>query len=143
MSHSLKFTLSQETVSVQTDDHIGTCYRTGGDCNGLEPRGCFLVNCVPMSEQRTAKLTLNIVSDILKFIHLFIVSSQKVTQSNEVNSNAYSRTSATFCKIVKSIPFFYKKSIFPTLNDDSPAHCPARKEVPFLMVFWFLFLFCF
>ena len=45
----------------------------------------FLVNCVPMREQRTAKLTLNSVSYILKLIPLFSVSSQKVTLSNVVN----------------------------------------------------------
>ena len=49
------------------------------------PRGRFLVNCVAMREQRTAKLTLNSVSDILKLIPLFTVSSQKVTFSNVVN----------------------------------------------------------
>ena len=84
-----------------------------------------------MPEQRTAKLTLNSVSDILNLIPLFTVSSQKVALSIVVNLNAYSLTSATFCKLVKNIPFFYKSSIFPTLNDDSNAHCPARKKYPF------------
>ena len=28
----------------------------------------------------------------------------------------------------KTIPFSYKNSIFPTLNDDSAVHCPARKN---------------
>ena len=44
-----------------------------------------LVNCVPMREQRTAKLTLNSVFDILKLIPLFTWSSQKVTLSNVEN----------------------------------------------------------
>ena len=47
--------------------------------------GRLLVNCVPMREQRTAKLTLNSVFDVLKLIPLFSVSSQKVTLSNVVN----------------------------------------------------------
>ena len=47
--------------------------------------GRLLVNCVPIREQRTAKLTLNSMSDILKLIPLFTVSSQKVTVSNVVN----------------------------------------------------------
>ena len=38
-----------------------------------------------MREQRTAKLTLNSVFDILKLIPLFTVSSQKVTLCNVVN----------------------------------------------------------
>ena len=46
--------------------------------------GPLLVNCVPICEQRTAKLTLNSVFDILKLIPLFTVSSQKVTLSNHV-----------------------------------------------------------
>ena len=58
----------------------------------------LLVNCVPMREQRTAKLTLKSVFDILKLTTFFLVSSQKVTLSDEVNLNAYSFTSATFCK---------------------------------------------
>ena len=92
-------------------------------------RGRLLINCVPKREQRTAKLTLNSVFDILNFT----VASQKITLSNVVNYNAYSLTSATFCKICKknNIPFSYKNSIFPTLNDDSAAHCPARKKYPF------------
>ena len=75
-----------------------------------DPRGGgrLLVNCVPMREQRTAKLTLNSVFDILKLIPLFTVSSQKVTLSNVVNLNAYFLTSANFCKICKNIPFSYK-----------------------------------
>ena len=52
--------------------------------------GRLLVNCVPMREQRIAKLTLNSVFKILKLITLFTVSSQKVTLSNVVNFNAYS-----------------------------------------------------
>ena len=47
--------------------------------------GRLLVNRVPMREQRTAKLTLNGVFDILKLIPLFTLSSQKVTLSNVVN----------------------------------------------------------
>ena len=47
--------------------------------------GHFLVNCVPMREQRTAKLILNSLSDILKFIPPLTVSSQKVTLFNVVN----------------------------------------------------------
>ena len=39
--------------------------------------GGLLVNCVPMREQGTAKLTLNSVFDFLKFIPLFTVASQK------------------------------------------------------------------
>ena len=50
------------------------------------PRGGrLLVNCVPMREQRTAKLNLNSVFAILKLISLFTVSSQKVTLSNVVS----------------------------------------------------------
>ena len=51
------------------------------------PGGRLLVNRVPMREQRTAKLTLNSVFDILKLIPLdspFTLSSQKVTLSNAV-----------------------------------------------------------
>ena len=81
-----------------------------------------------MREQRTAKLTLNSVFNILKLIPLFTVSSQKVTLSNVVNLNAYFLPSATFCKICKNIPFSYKNGIFPTLNDDSAAHCQAPKK---------------
>ena len=81
-----------------------------------------------MREQRTTKLTLNGVFNILKLIPLFTVSSQKVTLSNVVNLNAYFLPSAIFCKICKNIPFSYKNDIFPTLNDDSAAHCPARKK---------------
>ena len=51
--------------------------------------GRLLVNCVPMREQRTTKITLNSVCDILKLIPLFTVASQKVTLSNVVNLNAY------------------------------------------------------
>ena len=58
-----------------------TMFIPGGGGGG----GRFLVNCLPMREQRTAKLTLNSVSDILKLIPLFTVSSQKVTLSNVVN----------------------------------------------------------
>ena len=47
--------------------------------------GRLLVNCVPMREQKTAKLTLNSVFEILKLIPLFTVSSQKVTLSKVVN----------------------------------------------------------
>ena len=84
--------------------------------------GHLLVNSVPMREQRTAKLTLNDVFDILKLIPLFTLSSQKVNLSNVVNSNAYSLILQPF---VKHILFSYKNSIFPTLNDDSTVHCPA------------------
>ena len=71
-------------------------YSPGGGEGGL------LVNCVPMREQGTAKLTLNSVFDILKLIPLFTVASQKKkTLSNVVNYNAYFLTSATFCKICK------------------------------------------
>ena len=56
---------------------------TGGGGGGGGGGG--LVNCVPMREQRTAKLTLNSVCDILKLIPLFTVSSQKVSLSNVVN----------------------------------------------------------
>ena len=52
---------------------------------GAPGGGRYLVNCVPMREQRTAKLTLNSVSDNLKSIPLFTVSSQKVALSNVVN----------------------------------------------------------
>ena len=45
----------------------------------------LVVNCVPIRAQRTAKLTLNSVFDILKLITLFTVSSHKVTLFNEVN----------------------------------------------------------
>ena len=106
-------------------------------------RGRLLVNCVPMREQRTAKLTLNSVFDILKLIPLFTLSSpqrsnQKVTLSNVVNLNAYFLISATFCKICKNIPFSYKISIFPTLNDDSATHRPARKKYPFSSFFFLI-----
>ena len=47
--------------------------------------GGLLFNCVPMREQRTAKLTLNCVFDILKLIPLFTVPSQKVNLSSVVN----------------------------------------------------------
>ena len=46
-------------------------YSPGGGEGGL------LVNCVPMREQGTAKLTLHSVFDILKLIPLFTVASQK------------------------------------------------------------------
>ena len=49
------------------------------------PGGRLLVNCVPMREQMTTKITLNSVFDTLKLISLFTVSSQKVTLSNSVN----------------------------------------------------------
>ena len=39
--------------------------------------GGLLVNCVPMREQGTAKLTLNSVFDFFKLIPLFTVASQK------------------------------------------------------------------
>ena len=73
----------------------------------LPPRGGgrLLVNCVPMREQRIAKLTQNSVFDILKLIPLFTVANQKITISNEVNYNAYSLTSATICKRQKKYPF--------------------------------------
>ena len=45
---------------------------------GAGEGGRMLVNCVPMREQRAAKLTLNSVFDILKLIPFFTVSSQKV-----------------------------------------------------------------
>ena len=41
--------------------------------------GRLLVCCVPMLEQRNAKLILNSVLDILNLTHLFTVPSQKVT----------------------------------------------------------------
>ena len=44
--------------------------------------------------------------------------------------------SATFCKLCKTYTFSYKNSIFPTLNDDSAAHCPARKKYPFSSFFF-------
>ena len=70
--------------------------------------GRLLINCVLMREQRTAKLTLNSVLDILKLIPLFTVPSEKVALSSVVNKNAYSLTSATFVNFVK------KKYKFPT-----------------------------
>ena len=46
--------------------------------------------------------------------------------------------SATFCKICKTHTLFLQNSIFPTLNDDSAAHFPARKKYPFSsFFFWF------
>ena len=41
----------------------------------MAPWGRLLVKCVPMREQRTAKLTLNSEFDILKLLPLFTVSS--------------------------------------------------------------------
>ena len=46
---------------------------------------------------------------------------------------SYFSTFCIFCK--KNIPFSYKNSIFPTLNDDSAAHCTVRIKVPVLIVF--------
>ena len=106
-------------------------------CKSGSQGGRLLVNRVPMREQRAAKLTLNGVFDILKLVPLFTLSGQKVTLSNVVNYNAYSLILQPFVKFVKHIPFSYKNSIFPTLNDDSAVHCPARKKVPVLIDFWF------
>ena len=39
----------------------------------------------------------------------------------------------------EKLTLFYKSSIFPTLKDDSAAHCPDLKKVPFLIVFSFVF----
>ena len=105
--------------------------------NGQQPQGagCLLVKCVPMREQRTAKLTLSSLFDILKLIPLFTEASQKVTLSNIVNYNAFSLTSATFCKICKKHTLFLQNSIFPTLHDDSAAHCPTRKRYTFSSLF--------
>ena len=47
--------------------------------------GRLLVKYIPMREQRTTKITLNSAFNILKFIPLFTVSSQKVILSNVVN----------------------------------------------------------
>ena len=45
-------------------------------------------------------------------------------------------SSQHFSKLVKKTYSFPTKiAFFPTLNDDSTAHCPARKKVPFLIVF--------
>ena len=99
--------------------------------------GRLLVNCVPMREQRTAKLTLNNVFDILKLIPLFTVSSQKATLSNVVIKRHTLLLLQPFPKFVKKRTLFLQNSIFPTLNDDSAGHCPARKKVPFLIVFLF------
>ena len=71
------FKLNQVLISTI----LGSKERPGA----LGEGGRFLANCVPMCEQRTAKLTLNSVSDILKSIPLFTVSSQKVALSNVVN----------------------------------------------------------
>ena len=57
---------------------IYRCLKKSFCKNWMHSRGGrLLVNCVPMREQRTAKLTLNGVFDILKLIPLFTVSSQK------------------------------------------------------------------
>ena len=84
------------------------------------------------------KLTLNSLFDILKLILLFAVASQKLTLSNVLNYNAFSLDSATFCTICKKTHtlFLQKNCIFPTLNDNSAAHCPARKKYPFSSFFF-------
>ena len=90
--------------------------------------GWLLVNCVPMREQRTVKLTLNSVFDILKLIPFFTVSSQKATLSNVVIKRHTHLLLQPFPKFVKKHTLFLQNSIFPTLNDDIAAHCPARKK---------------
>ena len=60
-----------------------TCIRGGGGGGG-GGGGRLLVNCVPMREQRTAKLTLKSVFDILKLIPLFTLPGQKVTFSRDL-----------------------------------------------------------
>ena len=93
------------------------------------PGGRLLVNWVPMREQRTAKLTLNSVFNILKLIPLFTVSSQKATLSNAVIKTHTLILLQPFPEVVKNIPFALKNGIFPTaLNDDSAGHCPPRKK---------------
>ena len=69
-----------QVYSIKTMPH--KCLR----CN-ISPGGWgrLLVNHVPMREQRTAKLTLNGVFDILILIPLFTLSSQNVTLSDVVN----------------------------------------------------------
>ena len=116
-----------------------------------------------MREQRATKITLNSVFNILKLIPLFTVSKSKPFQCCQLK-RILSNTSATFVyctdtvyigkilhlfrssvttrhpllqpfsKLVKNIPFSYKNSIFPTLSDNSAAHCPAQKNVPFLIL---------
>ena len=51
---------------------------------GFGPVGALSGKLVWMREQRTAKLTLSSVSDILKLIPHFTVCSQKVTLSNSL-----------------------------------------------------------
>ena len=63
-------------------------------------------------------------------------------QDDISNMNTYKHTHTYGQAETNMSPFFsklgHKNSIFPTLNDDSAAHCPARKKVLFLIVF-FLF----
>ena len=65
-------------------DWFGVVNAQGGGGGALAGQLCT------DAEQRIAKLTLSSVFQILKLITLFTVSSQKVTQSNVVNFNAYS-----------------------------------------------------
>ena len=68
----------------------------------------LLVNCVPMREQRTAKLILNSVFSILKLIPLFTGSGQK----SKPFQCSQSLTSAAFecCTIKKYIYSIYWKT---------------------------------
>ena len=97
--------------------------------------GGLLVNCVPMREQRTAKVTLNSVFDVLKLIPLFTVSSQKVTLSNVVNLNAHFLTSAAFCKICKNTPFSNKNSNFLPFIMTALRTAQLEKKYPFSSYF--------
>ena len=65
-SRNVEGEIRSPTYALCTGYHIATPWRR------------LLVNCVPMREQSTAKLTLSSVFDILKLIPLFTVSSQKV-----------------------------------------------------------------
>ena len=76
----LKFDYAFSHFPIDVNDDVGQKFSKKSQGGGR-----LLVNCVPMREQRTAKLTLNSVFKILKLIPLFTVSSQKVTLSNVVN----------------------------------------------------------
>ena len=75
--------------------------------------GRLLVDCVPIREQSSAKLTLNNVFVILKLIPLFTESGQKVTLSNVANYKTYSLTSAAYVCCTNTVHInFYKSTVF-------------------------------
>ena len=101
--------------------------------------GCLASNWVPMLEQRIDERTLNSVFQISVKTILFAVFFEKLLLFTALLILTTLNTEWFFPLRPEKLTLFYKRCIFPTPNDDSAAHCPALKKVPFLIVFFFFF----